>query len=72
MRTLNPKKESLQFLGMSKMKALEKGEKTTGIYRNFYKSQLNGNMTGKSKSQNLFPSKVYESDYRMQWLEESD
>jgi hypothetical protein len=48
------------------MKALEKGEKTTGIYRNFYKSQLNGNMTGKSKSQNLFPSKLYESDYRMQ------
>jgi hypothetical protein len=48
------------------MKALEKGEKTTGIYRNFYKSQLNGTLKDRVKNQNSFPSKVYESDYRLE------
>lgn len=31
----------LQNIGKSKIKAMQKGDKTCGIYRNFYKGQAN-------------------------------
>lgn len=50
-------KGSLSTIGMSKIKALEDGTKRTGIYRNFYKSNLtlghNLSRTIKNKSRTI-------------------
>lgn len=42
---------------MSKMKALENGQKKTGIYRNFYKSIENHTLKSQSKSSDFITSK---------------